>query len=67
MSNMSDLTAYIMANYRLTPFQTITPWTWLARGNPREKTESFAVVGVRIPDDDDAGVSGFTVDMAVLA
>lgn len=67
MSNMSDLTAYVMANHRLTPYQTQTPWTWLARGNPREKTESFAVLGVRIPDDPDTGAPGFTVDMAVLA
>ena len=64
-SPMSQLTAYIMANHRLTTYQTMTPWTWLARGNPREKTENFAVVGVRIPDDPD-GTPGFTVDMAVL-
>ena len=66
-NRMPALTAYIMANYRLTPFQTMTPWTWLAQGNPREKTQNFGVVGVRIPDDPDTGAPGFTVDMAVLA
>lgn len=66
-NRMPALTAYIMANYRLTPYQTMTPWTWLAQGNPREKTQNFGVVGVRIPDDPDTGAPGFTVDMAVLA
>lgn len=65
-NRMGDLTAYIMQNYRLTGYQTRTPWTWLAQGNPREKSQNFAVVGVRIPDDPD-GTPGFTVDMAVLA
>ena len=65
-NRMPALTAYIMANYRLTPYQTRHPWTWLAQGNPREKSQNFGVVGVRIPDDPD-GTPGFTVDMAVLA
>ena len=65
-NRMPALTAYVMANYRLTPYQTMTPWTWLAQGNPREKTQNFEVVGVRIPDDPDTGAPGFTVDMAEL-
>jgi len=65
-NRMAALTAYVMANYRLTPHQTRHPWTWLGQGNPREKSQNFAVVGVRIPDDPD-GTPGFTVDMAVLA
>ena len=63
---MPALTAYVMANYRLTPHQTRHPWTWLGQGNPREKSQNFAIVGVRIPDDPN-GTPGFTVDMAVLA
>lgn len=64
-NRMPALTAYIMANYRLTPHQTRHPWTWLGQGNPREKSQNFGIVGVRIPDDPD-GTPGFTVDMAVL-
>ena len=65
-NRMAALTAYVMANYRLTPHQSRHPWTWLGQGNPREKSTNFAIVGVRIPDDPD-GTPGFTVDMAVLA
>lgn len=65
-NRMAALTAYVMANYRLTPHQTRHPWTWLGQGNPREKSTNFGIVGVRIPDDPD-GTPGFTVDMAVLA
>ena len=64
-NRMAALTAYVMANYRLTPHQTRHPWTWLGQGNPREKSQNFGIVGVRIPDDPD-GTPGFTVDMAVL-
>jgi len=66
-NRMPALTAYVVANCRLTPYQTRHPWTWLAQGNPREKSQNFGVVGVRIPDDPDTGTLGFTVDMAVLA
>lgn len=66
-NRMPALTAYIMANYRLTPHQTRHPWTWLGQGNPREKSQNFGIVGVRIPDDPDTDTPGFTVDMAVLA
>ena len=66
-NRMAALTAYVMANYRLTPHQTRHPWTWLGQGNPREKSQNFGIVGVRIPDDPDTDTPGFTVDMAVLA
>ena len=66
-NRMVLLTAYVMANYRLTPHQTRHPWTWLGQGNPREKSQNFGIVGVRIPDDPDTDTPGFTVDMAVLA
>jgi hypothetical protein len=65
-NRMPALTAYVVANCRLTPYQTRHPWTWLGQGNSREKSQNFGIVGVRIPDDPD-GTPGFTVDMAVLA
>ena len=66
-NQMAALTAYVVANYRLTPHQTRHPWTWLGQGNPREKSQNFGIVGVRIPDDPDTDMPGFTVYMEVLA
>lgn len=61
---MPALVAYIMRTYRLTEYQTRTPWTWLAAGDPRTGSQNFAIMAVRVPDDPDTGAAGFTVNIA---
>lgn len=65
-NRMSELVAYVVKHYPMTPAQICSPWTWLHTGSARSGDSGFAYTGVRVPPDHKTGKPGFTVDFGVL-
>jgi hypothetical protein len=64
---MPRLVDYAMKNLNLTQQQYGVPWTWVYEGDSRPGSSHFAIRGVRIPSDPQAGRAEIFLPIEVIS